>query len=338
MRSDGTLAFTGSLSFIRIYNRALSPQEVSTLYQFESGAPSTIGAPTGGLIHYYPFNGNANDMVGTNNGTVFNATLASDRFGNPNHAYSFNGTNSYIACPDTGFPAGNAPRTISLWIYWRSFGVPAPTDTPVISYGSGQANDTYYLILFDSGLTGYPNNTIAVGESGGGGVGNHPLWMGIQLNQWYHISFSDNGTNAQLYINGLLEGTTARAFATVLNGQFQIGSYTSAIANPPYPPTLDGFINDVRVYNRALSSQEVSQLYAAESGTSAATLIGIVTLPGITINGVAGEVYSVQYLTNLSTPNWITLASNIVVQTNALFYIDTNALYQPQRFYRVVPQ
>ena len=56
--------------------------------------------PTNGLVAYYPFNGNANDSSGNgNNGTVNGASLTTDRFGNTNKAYSFNGSNNYITVP-----------------------------------------------------------------------------------------------------------------------------------------------------------------------------------------------------------------------------------------------
>ncbi|MBK7031388.1 MAG: hypothetical protein IPH45_20325 [Bacteroidales bacterium] len=55
------------------------------------------GIPTNGLSAWYPFNGNANDLSGNgNDGTVNGATLTTDRFGNPNSAYSFNGTTDFI--------------------------------------------------------------------------------------------------------------------------------------------------------------------------------------------------------------------------------------------------
>ncbi len=57
--------------------------------------PSNI--PTEGLIAYYPFNGNANDESGNgNDGTVYGATLTTDRFGNKNAAYVFDGIDDYI--------------------------------------------------------------------------------------------------------------------------------------------------------------------------------------------------------------------------------------------------
>ncbi|MGK5093982.1 hypothetical protein WDW89_18465 [Deltaproteobacteria bacterium TL4] len=58
--------------------------------------------PTNGLVAYYPFNGNANDESGNwNNGTVNGATLTTDRHGNANKAYSFDGADDYINIPDT---------------------------------------------------------------------------------------------------------------------------------------------------------------------------------------------------------------------------------------------
>ena len=59
---------------------------------------------TNGLVLYYPFNGNANDASGHgNNGTVQGATLATNRFGVPNNAYSFNGSSSLIQFSDSVF-------------------------------------------------------------------------------------------------------------------------------------------------------------------------------------------------------------------------------------------
>jgi hypothetical protein len=53
-------------------------------------------APISGLVAYYPFNGTANDAVGTNHGTVNGATLTTDRFGNVNSAFNFDGINDWI--------------------------------------------------------------------------------------------------------------------------------------------------------------------------------------------------------------------------------------------------
>ncbi len=75
--------------------------------------PSYI--PTNGLIGYWPFTGNANDLSGNgNNGVVNGATLTSDRFGNVNAAYNYNGNNNIIA----NFPSAIiGDWTISAWYY-----------------------------------------------------------------------------------------------------------------------------------------------------------------------------------------------------------------------------
>lgn len=77
--------------------------------------------PTNGLIGWWPFNGNANDeSVNTNDGTVNGATLTTDRFGNANSAYQFNGTTSFITLPSNVNQLIDSSYTISFWIYASS--------------------------------------------------------------------------------------------------------------------------------------------------------------------------------------------------------------------------
>ena len=82
--------------------------------------------PSTGLVGYWPFNGNANDESGNgNNGTVNGATLTTDRLGNANSAYSFNGTTQEIVVPNSpslNFETANA-FTISYWVSVTNIGV-----------------------------------------------------------------------------------------------------------------------------------------------------------------------------------------------------------------------
>jgi hypothetical protein len=72
--------------------------------------------PTNGLVGYWPFNGNANDESGNgNNGTVNGATLTTDRNGNGNSAYYFNGGGNYITIPYSSSIAVQGGITISCW-------------------------------------------------------------------------------------------------------------------------------------------------------------------------------------------------------------------------------
>jgi len=73
--------------------------------------------PTQGLVAYYPFNGNANDESGNgNNGIDSGATLTTDRFGNANKAYWFNGTSNYIEVSDNPILRFSNSFSISLWV------------------------------------------------------------------------------------------------------------------------------------------------------------------------------------------------------------------------------
>ena len=100
---------------VRIYDRALSVAEVSTLYNLEK-PPLDL---TTGLVAWYPFDGNASDMSGNGNeGTVYGATLGEDRNGEAGKAYQFDGVNDWIEVEnDESFNFDwNDSFTISAWV------------------------------------------------------------------------------------------------------------------------------------------------------------------------------------------------------------------------------
>jgi hypothetical protein len=294
------------------------------------GWPSVLvngqGTLGNGLVSLYRFDGNANDMVGTNHGTVFGATLAPDMFGRPNRAYSFKGTNSWILCPDSKFPSGNSPRTISLWVQFRSYGVPIPRNPVFICYGSGQANDTFYAILMSATK---PNNPIAVGQSGGGDT---PLADGTKLNNWYHVAFTHDGTQTKLYIDGILRGTASRKYATVLDGKFYIGSYTHVFGWTASDPTHDGLIDNVRVYDRALPSEEVARLFAYESLAAPPLEIEVASVRLKWLSEL-GVNYQIQWSSKIQ--DWTLLKTFVGTGSEMEFVDETRG---DKRFYRFLPQ
>lgn len=279
---------------------------------------------TNGLVSYYSFDGNANDAIGSNNGVVVGATLAPDMFGSPNKAYSFQGTNSWILTTDTDFPDGNKPRTVSMWVTFRSYGIPSPTDTGLFSYGSGGANDTFYAILFGAAR---PNNPIAVGRSGGG---DFPQVEGTLLNHWYHIVLSHDGSTSKIYLDGALKAMANRTYDTILDGNFYIGSYTHIFGWSENDPCVDGVIDNVRVYNRALTDEEVSQLFAFE-GTQTLPMQIEVASVHLKWPSEAGAIYDLQYSTAIK--DW-TLLKTFGGTGGMLDYIDLTQ--GEKRFYRVI--
>jgi hypothetical protein len=117
-----------------------------------ASAETTWTADDSTLVAFFPFNGNANDESGNENNPTFigsGVTLTTDRFGNANKAYYFDGnTDSYIRIPADNFPTTD--RTISFWFYADQMeNHPTP-----ISYGGDVCNNSV-LMTFNKG--GYPN-------------------------------------------------------------------------------------------------------------------------------------------------------------------------------------
>ncbi len=211
-----------------------------------------------GLIAYYPFSGNAGDSSGNgHHGTVYGATLTSDRFGNSNQAYSFDGVNDYIEAAHTNkFDFTSNKQTISIWIKSN----PVVNNQFFISKYSGEGLTTsgfrleYDINANDVIVYRYrENNTNAWGQQ-------DILLSDIQsINNWYHVvAVADNGID-YLYINGSLVKKTTIPHSIKIGSNtvpFRIGASSNSSANS----FCNGLIDDVRIYNRALTQSEISYL------------------------------------------------------------------------------
>lgn len=274
---------------------------------------------TNGLVAYYPFNGNANDASGNgNNGTVNNITFVADRFGNTNAAASFAGNStSYIQINTTNLNL-TSNFTISVWInYIGGAGI----ENPRVFSTAG-----YEIVTQDAASSdrqmGFDNTTLTAGAP----TVNSP--NGVPANVWTHIVGVRCGTNLLLYVNASLVGTLSTTEPPDYSRGFipAVGVNSGALAQDNYA----GLIDDLGIYNRALSALEIAEIYQSS------LLAGIVAVPGIIVAGNSNQTYSIQYVNNLSSTNWTTLVSNIVLEGNSYLYPDTNAVGQQQRFYRVV--
>ncbi|MDD5771894.1 MAG: caspase family protein [bacterium] len=233
---DGSLMmsyFNGTIDDVRIYNYALSDSEINDLYNNEK---------SGGLVAYYPFNGNANDESGNgNNGVVHGATLTTDRFGNENSAYSFNGKDDYISVADN---AVLNPKniTISAWIKL--------SDTKDYKFIIQKYNPNYYN-------QGY---AMAVNLSG---VANQPaMWVGgnkwtigtfVWDTNWHHITGIYDDSMVRVYIDGRQIVSQAQAADLSYPVSLYIGTYNGTTGTYNF----SGLIDDVRIYNRVLSDSEI---------------------------------------------------------------------------------
>ena len=248
----GLRYFNGAIDDVRIYNRALASNEVAQLYAYESPPPS-LAFLTNGLVAFYPFNGNANDASGNgNNGSVNGATLVQDRHSNAGSAYSFNGINNYISFANV--PTSQVDNwTISAWMKLASLS--QLSDAVSMGYDDGYSGNGYSMSVSTGTGGAYPGNQLFV-TFGGLGWANSGYSF-ASTSQWYHVVMLRSSGVTSFYVNSVQASNTSST-TPVTPTSFRIGSENGI-------RFFNGAIDDVRIYNRALSSTEVSALYAFES-------------------------------------------------------------------------
>ncbi|MGB3153622.1 MAG: LamG-like jellyroll fold domain-containing protein [Chitinophagaceae bacterium] len=216
------------------------------------------------LVAYYPFNGNANDQSGNAINPTYvgsGVTLTTDRLGNPNKAYNFDGaTGSYLRMPSDLLPTTN--RTISLW-----FNVPDVTNMPgLLGYGGNGSYGTTLLMGLNCTGTG---QYWVQGHGGLNGIGyTYPT---APVNNWYHWVLTINGSTQKIYVNGELKSTanTFSGSTAVAGRDFALGVITDASGVAPYTDVNVGYLNgkldDIRIYDNAMTDAQVQDLFTSES-------------------------------------------------------------------------
>jgi hypothetical protein len=211
-----------------------------------------------GLVACYPFNANAKDESGNNNdGIVNGATLTTDRFGKANSAYSFNGTSDFIEIsPDK---LQTETFSYSLWIKPSSipdegiayfiFSVGSDTGDQGVGLNKNYTNGT-------DGFTG--GGYIDVGENAFCQKGTAP-----NVNQWYHVVVVRETDKYRVYLDGALMCTTSSltkkpfygisTLKATIGSRWNYGQFTHAV------------LDDINLYNRAVTAEEVTALYQQTS-------------------------------------------------------------------------
>jgi hypothetical protein len=229
-----------------------------------------IDIPRNGLVAFYPFSGNANDVTGNNlHGTVNGATLATDRFGNAVKAYSFDGVDDFITMGNPALLQISNTITVSGWLNVRAFRNP-----PSPGHGS-----MYVItkIFFDPNVGGNPRKGYALDQDfyGNGtpsmaavvyssdASGNVTSFLSsyvgnsIAAQEWIFFTMVIDGTNFKYYHNGVLVNNLTGSNTLLADGSLgdlRVGTYGGGFK-------FNGWIDDIAIYNRALSTTEVRQLY-----------------------------------------------------------------------------
>ncbi|MFY7734900.1 MAG: LamG-like jellyroll fold domain-containing protein [Bacteroidia bacterium] len=239
--------FNGVIDDFGIWNRALTQEEITNIYN--SSLPQTAclpaNVPTTGLVGYWPFCGNANDESGNaNNGTSNGATLTSDRFGNANSAYNFSGGSS-VSVPMT-FLLHNLPvRTFSCWFNANG------------AQNGGRIYETTYL---NGGIAVSNGNILDAWYYNGTNECNVTNIITGNLNEWHNLVYvTDSNTGlGSIYLDGVfIDSRNGLPFTSPSNWlnnflRFGLGAQGESFI---------GKIDDIGIWNRALTPQEITNLY-----------------------------------------------------------------------------
>jgi len=198
-----------------------------------------------GLVARYPFEGNAQDVSGNNlHGSVHGATLTSDRFGNANSAYQFDG-NDYIEIQDNPLLDFTEAFTISLWINQSQA---QASGYRLVDKTTAGVNDGYNFDTYD-GKTGQQMRLT-------GGTQNVSAKSVYALNKWHHLVVVFAKGTSTFYLDGVVDGSGEHGAAMQTNNlTVRIGTAHGSRAE-----TFKGVIDDLRFYKRALSEPEVKVL------------------------------------------------------------------------------
>ena len=285
--SAATQYYKGSLDQLRIFNKALSSSEVTTLYG-ENNTSTTKSTTDifddGSGVALYEFEKGAKDTGGVS-GYIGTAGL-------------FDGSSSYITINSTSttpFDASSEDFSISAWINVSSF----QSDACIISkWGSTSTNQSYFF-----GFNGSADNTKLIVYEKYGSSTNVMTSTSttITTGSWFHIAYVRNSTQTIIYINGVAE--TFSNTNTINSGNSQpiiVGRQDG------YPGTsFNGKIDQMRLFNKALSSSEITTLYGETSASATKSTTDIFDDgSGIALYELEGNANnSATYIDNVHTTN-----------------------------------
>jgi hypothetical protein len=201
--------------------------------------------PTDGLIGYWPFNGNANDESGNgNHGSVNGAVLTTDRFGNDNAAYSFNGSSSITLANYANLVSQEF--TFNGWIN--------PNSDNVTLFGNYWNWKGWTIVKEYS--------HIQLRMYGGTGQG-YSLTSTTEIinNEWISFSVVKTADSVKIFINGSLDKEGNCSDFNLILGTHNF-YFAQGIGGPA---SFVGIIDDALYYNRALSEDEISSIYYADA-------------------------------------------------------------------------
>ncbi len=316
-----------------------------TAVSVQAGLPAAIPS---GMIGWWSGDTNANDIYSTNNGALFGGATA----GNPGvdgGAFVFDGTNAYVAIPDA--PALHPTNlTIESWIRSDNLNATPNGGYPGQQYIIFHQNaEMFNFEGFDlakdrrvNGLPGGTNDTWCFEVTSVEGLNTFvESQTYVHTNVWYHVAGVRDATNIYLYVNGVLEAQTPVSFP---QGYGPYPLYFSDTGESYYDPKFCGALDEVGLYNRALSSNEIYSIYAAgRAGKTKQPIALSINSPGpqqspeLLVAGIPGQHFGIQTTSLLAPSNYWVGLTNLTMTDTTNFWIDSAPGTDAAKYYRVVP-
>ncbi len=234
--NSGSGKWVGKIDDVTIYKGLLSAEDIAAI---SSDRP----------VVRYLFNANNIDESGNNRHAVISgASPSTDRFGNINLSYNFDGVNDYASC--NYIPALGSEYSITTWVYYDEV---IADRREILSGGQTSTNNGYFLYKFGNSYRTDLTNTT--------GVVNFP---GNVSSRWLHVAVVARRNTVDLYVDGKLQ--SAQMSPNISAGPLSIGRAFYNFADSKY---WKGRIDDVTIHKRPLSGSEVAKL-ASDRPVSAA--------------------------------------------------------------------
>ena len=218
--------------------------------------------PTDGLVAWYPFNGDATDASGNgHDGTVEGAILATDRFSNSNGAYYFNGDDRIFPANPEGYPLQE--RTTSIWM---KSNVPVTGGRTLMGYGGSSCGNSWFLTYNNLGNQPYTSNAFEIqGHCNNNSVAA-PLPPG-EFTNWHLVVVRTSAAGTDVLIDGVLGEHSSVFIDDTAPGCAVFGATPSTSGGCYFQDSnnalWNGWLDDIGIWNRALSDEEIAGLYNA---------------------------------------------------------------------------
>ena len=317
--------FSGRIDEPAIYNRALSATEMQALYSCQ---PLPNCLPDSGIISWWPGESNAVDIVDGNTGALLNgATFAPGKIGT---AFSLTGGAHVRIADNVNLRLTNG-LTLAAWVY------PSPAGNNYHIFGKWDVVFDYQK-SYETWLSG-GKFIFSVCANGDEQLGPHADLVSVKSvpqNQWTHVVATYDGSTMKVYVNGQLDNQASFPYGIFPGtNDLAIGAIVGGVPAGQYLYPFIGLIDEPVIYNRALSAAEIQAIYLCQPSPT----ISLGLYPGLTINASAGQTLAIQYVTNVTSSNWVTITNLTITQVPQLWIDTANNVStgnHPQRFYRAM--